>query len=537
MESTFTFTILFSEKGGKKLENGGNRRENSETGFTTVEERLFREVITKLGRDVLNYFPADFIPAVITVLSVIIFTRIFDPSAYGIYAIAIAATSIIATLLVAWIQQSILRFLPEYDRRGESGRFIRNVMALIFAILLILLPISLGIYVYFSEKFINLRTLYLVCVLLVITEVIFRNFITIFQASLSSRRYMKYTILASILKLSLALIYVVLIERNIVGLVLAASIAQFLLFFPMGREIHIGKSLRVKGAILDRVFLRKFFQYGIPMIGWFLGLQILNIADRFIIQFFRGSHEVGIYSPNYSLVTGGVGLIFGPLILAAHPLIVNAWEKGLGNDIKFLISAISRYFILIAFPLIVYFSIYSKYIISILLGESYREGYIIIPIVIVGVALWNFSLYGQKGLELAKKTGILSLVVIICAVFNIFLNIILVPLYGYLGAAISTLLSYLLNAFLIFRTTKPFIEWEIPWMVFIKGIPATALTGIYLAIPYIAGIEINFALLLFMTVSAVPFYIVSLYLFGLLKDYEVLYLKSILGVLKLRKRQ
>ncbi len=62
--------------------------------------------------------------------------------------------------------------------------------------------------------------------------------------------------------------------------------------------------------------------------GWTSECRVLDLSDRFIIELFRGSEEVGIYSANYTLVNMGILFVATPLLSAAVPLIVDAWETG-----------------------------------------------------------------------------------------------------------------------------------------------------------------------------------------------------------------
>ena len=166
-------------------------------------------------------------------------------------------------------------------------------------------------------------------------------------------------------------------------------------------------------------WFKKFASYGFAMVGWFLSSQVLNLSDRYMIEIFRGSAEVGIYSASYNLVNRSIGLLSGPLLIAAHPLIMNAWESYDKNKIRDIISLFSRYFLLIAIPITVFTIIFSRELVLIFLGNCYHEGYKIIPFVMLGFLVYNFSMYGHKGFEIVKKTGIMLKLLVISAFTNV----------------------------------------------------------------------------------------------------------------------
>ena len=88
-------------------------------------------LIIKLGKDTAAYAPASLVPAAISVLSVSIFTRLFNPSAYGQYALVVTTVSIVTSFLSAWIQQSTLRYRAHFVERGWRNDFDRNLVILL----------------------------------------------------------------------------------------------------------------------------------------------------------------------------------------------------------------------------------------------------------------------------------------------------------------------------------------------------------------------------------------------------------------------
>ena len=76
-------------------------------------------------------------------------------------------------------------------------------------------------------------------------------------------------------------------------------------------------------------------------------------------------------------------------------------------------------------------------------GESYMEAKYVIPPVVVGcMCQFVFSLYINAEFYLKKQTRI-AVGTVLAAALNIVLNIIFVPRYGYIAAAYTTLIGYL----------------------------------------------------------------------------------------------
>jgi O-antigen/teichoic acid export membrane protein len=225
---------------------------------------------------------------------------------------------------------------------------------------------------------------------------------------------------------------------------------------------------------LDRAVVARFVAYGVPMLGWTLSSRVLGLSDRFVIEAYHGSAAVGVYSANYALVTMGFGLLSGPLLIAAHPLIVAAWKDHGAERAPETIASFSRLYVLGLMPVVAILALCSREVAAILLGHTFREGHEIIPILVLGIFVWGFSMYGHKGLELAERTNIMFVFAAITAAVNVILNFIFVPAYGYKAAAVTTLASAFVYPILVHWVSKRYIPWRIPWATVVQAAGASA---------------------------------------------------------------
>jgi O-antigen/teichoic acid export membrane protein len=223
---------------------------------------------------------------------------------------------------------------------------------------------------------------------------------------------------------------------------------------------------------MDIGFLKLFAAYGLPMVGWLIGGQILLMSDRFIIGAFRGSTEVGIYSANHALIATGLGLVLNPILIAAQPIIMSAWERGDRERIGPLIGIFSRYYIIAIVPLVALVSVFKREIVGVMLGEDFHEGYTIVPFLLAGIAVWGLSIFAHKGFEIVERTTALFRWVMVSVVLNVALNLIFVPRFGYQAAAVTSLVSYFSYLLLIHRATRVVIPWQIPRATILRTLAA-----------------------------------------------------------------
>lgn len=91
----------------------------------------------------------------------------------------------------------------------------------------------------------------------------------------------------------------------------------------------------------------------------------------------------------------------------------------------------------------VYFSLYSKEIASLLLGEKFRVGYTMMPYVMISAFIYGLCCEHETRMKFKNKLKSISFNLITASIINIVLNFIFIPTMGYEAAAIATLISYL----------------------------------------------------------------------------------------------
>lgn len=492
--------------------------------------------IKKLGKDTFTYAPAKLLPGIINIVSVAVFTRLFSPNDYGQYILVITTTTIFSAIFSQWLTQSTLRYRANYIVRAKELTFNKNfLLILLFLSVFVLLLTVVGYP--FSKILGDYQRFFLISIFIIISQIWFDNLITIYQADLKAFKFSLYTILNAIFKFAFTLILIFLLAEDIIILLSGVLFSYLCLLIPMVITLQkISHSNQASEKFTNSCtvyesfikFSKHFFNYGFPMIGWFLGAQLLGISDRYFIQIFRSSEEVGIYSSNYNLVASAISFVSMPLLTAAHPLLMKAGTAIITKkeEVQNIITIFSRYFLIISIPILVYVTFLSKELADVFLGLEYRQGYLVLPIVLFGLFAWNFAMFGHKGLEFREKTNIMFMYVMICTAIKVILNILFIPKYGYIAAAITTSICFFLYPTLVYFGTKPDIAWIIPWFTLVKTLIATLVSVIPLFV--IRTTHNSFFSLVIGLVVMIPIYFAILYYFKEFYSYERKYLRNFL---------
>jgi O-antigen/teichoic acid export membrane protein len=184
--------------------------------------------------------------------------------------------------------------------------------------------------------------------------------------------------------------------------------------------------------------------YAIPLVVVEISAIFINFSDRYIIQFYLGLEPLGIYSASNNIVRYVSQIILIPINLALLPICMKIWVKEGEEKTREFLSKALRYFSLLAFPITLGFIAIGKDVIVLLASEKYVESHIIIPYVMIGKILLAACNIFNVAWFINKKTSIYALLTFISFLCNIILNIILIKAFGMIGAAYSTLITYII---------------------------------------------------------------------------------------------
>lgn len=182
-------------------------------------------------------------------------------------------------------------------------------------------------------------------------------------------------------------------------------------------------------------------RYNIPLIPHYLSGSILNHADRIMISTMAGEAKAAIYSLSYNAAFM-INIVTTAINNSLTPWIYQQMEDQNYENIK---KRSNQMLMGISVLLVIYILCVPE-IISLLAPPSYMEAVKLLPILIVSV-FFQF-LYGFFGaiqfyFEQSKTVMYAS---VIASSANVFLNLIFIKLFGYIAAAYTTLICYIIMA-------------------------------------------------------------------------------------------
>jgi O-antigen/teichoic acid export membrane protein len=291
---------------------------------------------------------------------------------------------------------------------------------------------------------------------------------------------------------------------------LAASFLTFVFLIP-----EIFRNLKFK---INLEALRRMLKFGIPYLPAGLASMTMQVIDRPILEAITDLRTVGVYQANYKL--GIFMMLFVSMFQYAwQPFFLNnAREK----NAKEIFAKTLTYFTLAGMFIFAALSLFIPDLVHIefhgkaLIGKNYWDGLNIVPVILMAYLFNGIYVNLQAGIFIEEKSKYIPLVTGAGALANVFSNYLLIPIFGIMGAALSTLISYVLISVLLFVITQRFYKVEYEYAKLAKiFVSVIVLTVIYFILP--AGISGN-VLVKFVFLLAFP---LALYYTHVLERSEI----------------
>lgn len=200
---------------------------------------------------------------------------------------------------------------------------------------------------------------------------------------------------------------------------------------------------------LNLDYLKYGLKIALPLVLHSIALQILSQSDRVMITSLRNAAETGVYSLVYNLS------MIATVITTSLDGIWVPWFTGKLKERKIReINVLAMDYVHLMTYAMVALILVGPEILKIFADQRYWEGMSIIPpIALANYMIFMYTMYVYIE-HYYKKTVYITKNTLIAAGLNVILNFILIPKYGYVAAAYTTLASYFVAFILHSRYAK-----------------------------------------------------------------------------------
>ena len=401
---------------------------------------MFNEVKNLLKHSSI-YGSANLLQKGIGFIMIPLYTHYLSPADYGVLELMDLTINVITMLIGMGLGSAIIRFYHHYESPGDkievfTTAFIFMAVVCLFAVgisELFAKPIAsivLGkseFYRYFQIIFISmgLQTLASVPESLLLAKKQPLIFSAISIGTLIS--YLTFNIL-----------FLVAFKMGVTGILLSMLITKILnnsalLFFTFRRT-------RLKFSLEK---LEDMVNFGLPLVPAGIGMFIMHFSDRFFIQKLCSLNDLGLYSLGYKF-----GMIISVLVTAPIFRIWNTqrFEIAKTDNGKQVLGRIFTYFSAVVIFTGLGISVLIKEVIFVMAAPGFQEATTFVPLIALGYILYGVAGYFTLGMMIINRTKYIAYVQLSSAGISILLNMFFISRYGVMGAALSTVISFLFLA-------------------------------------------------------------------------------------------
>jgi O-antigen/teichoic acid export membrane protein len=374
-----------------------------------------------IGQASIN-LTANILSALLGLLSVFIFTRLFSPHDYGVYLLGVGFASVISVFLVGWFRNLIL---SEHAR--NDGADVRGLVISGYMICCLSAPIAYGL-----GRLAGLDpAAALAAVVLSVAIGLFELTQDLVRARLMALSVMKATLVRALAVLGLGAA-IALVSPTGVLLLFSSALAYLLAVLVQSRTAWRGTTLKFDGK-----GLASMAKAGLPLTVSLTLLAISSVTDRFMIANLVGAADAGKYVASLDLVRQTLMMPAMSAAAAFFPLAVQI-HAGQGDAAaRSHLAECAELLFSITLPACLGFAVISAHVANVILGADFRElAAQVMPIIAVAVVFQiltqqylhaSFLLSGRNSFYLINTASIIAA--------NIILSYVLVGQYGAVGAA------------------------------------------------------------------------------------------------------
>ena len=434
-------------------------------------------MLRKFVKDMAIYAPSQFLPALTAFITTPILTRLFPPAEYGYWALASSVAAFLVALAASGFGSAVIRFYPIYKVKSTLNVFFATISASVGAVITLVAGVSCLILLLFKALLPPALVQLLPLVILIFaSQSIFSVFIAVMRAQGRSGTFTSFQLITNYGGLGIGLLLVMiwgfrvngLLWGNFLFLVLALPFLIFMAIKGVGihpQHFHLPDALQI-------------WQYAWPLTLGNVAMWALRVSDLFIISSFRSERDVGLYSVSYNISAKTIELLVALFLLSVSPLVYSTWESEGREVTEKTLTMVTRVYLFLCLPAAVGLSILAFPFVALLTAPDYYEGYRIVGFVVFSSFVWGLSNIAMMGIAIKKQARRLAANQIAAAATHIGLQLLLVPRFGYIASAVSTLVGYTVLFVLQTLASRPHLTWRFPLSTLRNVMAASMIMGL-----------------------------------------------------------
>ncbi|MBE0639164.1 MAG: oligosaccharide flippase family protein [Bacteroidales bacterium] len=448
-----------------------------------------------------------------------LYTTHLTTAEYGIFSILEVTSQFFTTIVSLGLTAGMMRWFAAEQNEDRRKMIVFTTFA---ATLTLAVIVNVAFYPFnswFSNLFFdhgNFSDYFLILWLWVALEAINRVPFELFRLKEKSLLFISLVILKFVTILLLNIYFIVILKMGVKGIILSQLLGNVLV--TMGTFPFLLKNMRFS---FNMTMLKELSLFSIPLVLSTVATMALALSDRYLIKYFLDYSQVGIYSVGYKVASVIHLFMVQSFLLGFAPLAYKIFDQ---PEARRYFARVTTYFTYAMTGLALILIFYAKEVIAVFAAsnDEYLLAYNVIPMLCLAVIFRGLNSVISMGLHYVKKTKYTIVIVLIVAVFNIGINLLMIPMFGIQGAAVASVLANLMMTIMFYIYSQRYypINYEFARILklLLSGVAIYFVASLTASLGFWTGIGVKTMLLL----------IFPLLLFAI-KFYEPVELNSLRG--------
>lgn len=252
------------------------------------------------------------------------------------------------------------------------------------------------------------------------------------------------------------------VEGYMTAIIVANVASSVYIFLATGQKQYC-----IRGFKPDRALRRAMLRYSIPCVPNMLSWWVVNVSDRYMLQYMISDAVCGVYTAASKL----------PAVLSTFSTIFQqAWQysavkENESEDRDTFYSEIFTCLSAFVLCLAAVVTLGTDVLCRIVLQKEFYEGRFLLPILLAAAVYSFYAAYFGTFYTVVKNNTMSMISTIAAAVSNVVLNLLLIPRMEGLGAAYATLISYIIMAVIRVIDTRRFVRHKVRlWNILLQNV-------------------------------------------------------------------
>ncbi|MCF6410126.1 flippase [Pseudalkalibacillus salsuginis] len=383
----------------------------------------------------------QFTSILLGMLLLIVLARFLGPSGQGQYTLVILLPQLLMTFMNLGVNTSTIYYVSREEIDVDSA--VKNNLYIGVFLSFVSILIGMVIAFFFSDRFFEEASTTFLLLSLIALPFMFLNiyFQTVFQGLQQFGVFNTILIITQLGTLFFVCLFIIVLDYGLTGAVVAFILGHLITTVSIVYILYAKFGFRYEKGAFNLSYFKKSVLFGlkahISNVMSFLNYRI----DLLLLGYFLNPAAVGVYVTAVN-IGERISILSQSLSTVLLPRIASVDDE---RDRNRVTSILTRNFLVFVLLLTIGVFFFADWVIDLLFGVRYEKSSSLLKWLIPGVAALSIDRLLSNDIAGRGKPEVNMYVSLFNVLFNVGLNIYLIPLYGVVGAAVATTTTYILS--------------------------------------------------------------------------------------------